>query len=96
MTLGIIAICLIVFTDALRDGTLKAGWWKRHIIKWINLLIPIAYILYTVDFKLYTIGILAFGGWFLWQGGLYLTGTRWESMWIKALKKVWEWLKKQI
>ena len=45
--------------DAMRDGWLKEGWWKRHIAKWLAFYPPLVFI--AVDY-LTPIAILL---WFL-------------------------------
>lgn len=93
MYLGIAVALLVIaissFFDAVRDVWMRdAGWWKRHIPKWISFYTPMMYILYaSVPFGwlwLYTV----IGAWILWQLGMRYAGAKWESMWVRLIKKV--------
>ena len=92
--LEIIIIILYASTmDGVRDGLIHSEWWPRHIAKWAAFYPPLIYLLVKfVNFGWVWI-VIVLMAWLFWQLGMRLAGQKWESMWIKALREIWQRIK---
>ena len=92
--LALSVIIITVIFDSLRDGFMQHKknnnnwWWQWHIVKWIQFYVPLLFILIIhVNRKWWV--ILSIFCWILWQLTLrYVAGVKWESIWIRWLKKL--------
>ena len=86
--IAVAVIVMTIFFDALRDGWINhPSWWRRHISKWLQLYLPIVFIM-IVHLGWYWWLLLPLPCWIIWQLSLYyITGAKWESMWIRWIKR---------
>jgi hypothetical protein len=67
--------------DAMRDGWLKEGWWKRHIAKWLAFYPPLVFIAVTYLSPVAVIAT-AIASWVVWRLTIrYVCGKEWKSHW---------------
>lgn len=91
----LVAICVIIclcFLDGMRDGTLDADWWTRHIWKWAAFYGAMIYILIfnfgKKFWKWLWVGVL---GWLIWWFAVrVICGKEWESMWIRWIRELFK------
>jgi len=78
-----------VFFDSLRDGMMhNKNWWRWHVVKWLQFYVPILFVMVVhLNWKWWL--ILPIPCWIIWQLTLrYVAGVKWESMWIRWVKKM--------
>ena len=89
MYLAVMVLITASIFDALRDAWMRsAGWWRRHLVKWVSFYVPLAFIMFMhTPWSLWLPIIVA--SWLAWRGSLYwIAGVRWESMWVRWAKEI--------